>query len=173
MGPLLKDSFERHLTDSLAQDQYTATQLGRYNSLAFAIRDQQIRRWPNTPHAYDKADAKRVYYLSLEFLLGRMLGNNLINLQRFDESAQAENILSSTSRQKKCAQRRAPAIAELKRVIDMIASDFFSAASRDFPADRQLALGRRWTGTRFWPTFKPTSTVNGKLPSLAYLDIEG
>jgi glycogen phosphorylase len=60
MGPLLKDSFERHLTDSLAQDQYTATQLGRYNTLAFAVRDQQIRRWPNTQQAYDKADAKRL-----------------------------------------------------------------------------------------------------------------
>jgi starch phosphorylase len=85
----LKDSFERHLTDSLAQDQYTATQLGRYNSLALSVRDQLIRRWLNTQQTYDNSDAKRVYYLSLEFLLGRMLGNNLINLQRFDESAQA------------------------------------------------------------------------------------
>jgi starch phosphorylase len=87
--PFLKDSFERHLTGSLAQDRYTATQLGRYNSLALAVRDQLIRRWLNTQQTYDNADAKRVYYLSLEFLLGRMLGNNLINLQRFDESAQA------------------------------------------------------------------------------------
>jgi len=85
----LKESFERHLTNSLAQDRYTATQLGRYNSLALAVRDQLIRRWLNTQQAYDNADAKRVYYLSLEFLLGRMLGNNLINLQRLDESAQA------------------------------------------------------------------------------------
>ena len=87
--PLLKDAFERHLTDSLAQDQVTATSLGRYNSLALSVRDQLIRRWLNTQQTYDNADAKRVYYLSLEFLLGRMLGNNLINLQRFDESAQA------------------------------------------------------------------------------------
>ena len=87
--PTLKESFERHLTDSLAQDRYSATQLGRYNSLALAVRDQLIRHWLNTQQAYDRADTKRVYYLSLEFLLGRMLGNNLINLQRFDESAQA------------------------------------------------------------------------------------
>ncbi len=87
--PGLKESFQRHLTDSLAQDQYTATQLGRYESLALTVRDQLIHRWLNTQQTYDKVDAKRVYYLSLEFLLGRMLGNNLINLQRFDESAQA------------------------------------------------------------------------------------
>jgi starch phosphorylase len=87
--PLLKDSFERHLTDSLAQDQYTATQLGRYNSFALAIRDQLIRRWLHTQETYDNADAKQVYYLSLEFLLGRMLGNNLINLQLYDASADA------------------------------------------------------------------------------------
>ena len=87
--PVLKDSFERHLTDSLAQDQYTATQLGRYNSFALAIRDQLIRRWLHTQETYDNVDAKRVYYLSLEFLLGRMLGNNLINLQLYDASADA------------------------------------------------------------------------------------
>lgn len=87
--PVIKDSFERHLTDSLAQDQYTATQLGRYNSFALAIRDQLIRRWLHTQETYYNADAKRVYYLSLEFLLGRMLGNNLINLQLYDASADA------------------------------------------------------------------------------------
>src|SRR5687767_3890158 len=47
--PILKDSFGRHLTDSLAQDQDTATQLGRYNSLALAVRDQLIRRWLKHP----------------------------------------------------------------------------------------------------------------------------
>jgi glycogen phosphorylase len=87
--PVIKDSFERHLTDSLAQDQYTATQLGRYNSFALAIRDHLIRRWLHTQETYYNADAKRVYYLSLEFLLGRMLGNNLINLQLYDASADA------------------------------------------------------------------------------------
>ena len=53
------------------------------------MRDQLIPRWLRTQPAYLEADAKRVYYLPLEFLLGRMLGNNLINLQRFDETAQA------------------------------------------------------------------------------------
>jgi starch phosphorylase len=85
----LKQSFQRHLTNSLAQDRYTATPRGAYSSLALAVRDQLISRWLRTQQTYYEADAKRVYYLSMEFLLGRMLGNNLINLQRLDETAQA------------------------------------------------------------------------------------
>ena len=84
---VLKESYERHLTETFAQDERTATTLGRYDSLALAVRDQLIYRWLNTQRAYQEADAKEVYYLSLEFLLGRMLGNNLINLQLYDESA--------------------------------------------------------------------------------------
>src|SRR5687767_7671745 len=57
--PVLKDSFERHLTNSLGQDRYTATQLGCYNSLALSVRDQLIRRWLNTQQAYYNADTKR------------------------------------------------------------------------------------------------------------------
>jgi starch phosphorylase len=85
----LKQSYQHHLTHSLAQDRSTETPRGSYSSLALAVRDQLIPRWLRTQQAYLEADAKRVYYLSLEFLLGRMLGNNLINLQRFDETAQA------------------------------------------------------------------------------------
>ena len=85
----LKQSYQHHLTNSLAQDRSTETPRGSYSSLALAVRDQLIPRWLCTQQAYYEADAKHVYYLSLEFLLGRMLGNNLINLQRFDETAQA------------------------------------------------------------------------------------
>src|SRR6185503_13581971 len=85
----VKQSFQDHLTHSLAQDRYTETPQGSYSSLALAIRDELVGRWLRTQQAYYQADAKRVYYLSLEFLLGRLLGNNLINLQRFDEAAQA------------------------------------------------------------------------------------
>ena len=91
-----KQSFQDHLTHSLAQDRYTETPYGSYSSLALAIRDELVGRWLRTQHAYYKADAKRVYYLSLEFLLGRLLGNNLINLQRFDEAAQALHELGYT-----------------------------------------------------------------------------
>src|SRR5213594_4603150 len=85
----LKESFAQHLSNSLGQDQYTVTRLGQYSSLGFTVRDRLIQRWLRTQQHYYNVDAKRVYYLSLEFLLGRMLGNPLINLQLLDESAQA------------------------------------------------------------------------------------
>ena len=85
----LKESFAQHLSNSLGQDQYTVTRLGQYSSLGFTVRDRLIQRWLRTQQHYYNVDAKRVYYLSLEFLLGRMLGNHLINLQLLDESAQA------------------------------------------------------------------------------------
>lgn len=85
----IKQSYQRHLTNSLAQDRYTETPYGSYSSLALAVRDELISRWLRTQQAYYKADAKRVYYLSLEFMLGRLLGNTLVNLQRLDETDRA------------------------------------------------------------------------------------
>jgi starch phosphorylase len=85
----LRESFAQHLSNSLGQDQYTVTRLGQYSSLGFTVRDRLIQRWLRTQQHYYNVDAKRIYYLSLEFLLGRMLGNHLINLQLFDESAEA------------------------------------------------------------------------------------
>ena len=51
-----------------------------YVSLALAVRDRMIERWIHTQDAYYEQDAKRVYYMSLEFLMGRTLGNSLVNL---------------------------------------------------------------------------------------------
>jgi starch phosphorylase len=65
---------------SVAKDEHTATPFDVYQALAYAVRDRLVERWFNTQSAYYKADAKRVYYLSLEFLMGRALVNNTINL---------------------------------------------------------------------------------------------
>src|SRR5438270_11324816 len=73
-------SFTTHLLYSLAKDQYSATELDRYMSLALTVRDRLIERWISTQQRYYRKDAKRVYYLSAEFLMGRALANNLINL---------------------------------------------------------------------------------------------
>ena len=47
---------------------------------AYAVRDRLIERWMETMRSYYRADAKRVYYLSLEFLTGRLLSNSLLNM---------------------------------------------------------------------------------------------
>jgi starch phosphorylase len=73
-------SFVNHLEYSLAKDEYTATPLDCYSSMALCARDRLIERWIETQQAYYKKKAKRVYYLSLEYLMGRTLGNSLINL---------------------------------------------------------------------------------------------
>jgi starch phosphorylase len=80
----LRRNFERHLRRTLARDRYSATDRDRYYALALAVRDQLVDRWIATQQAHHKQNVKRVYYLSLEFLIGRMMGNNVINLQMED-----------------------------------------------------------------------------------------
>src|SRR5438477_2167140 len=90
----LLHSFTNHLLYSLAKDQYSATTLDRYMSLALTIRDRLIERWISTQQRYYKKDAKRVYYLSAEFLMGRALSNNLINLGMYDVARDAMKMLN-------------------------------------------------------------------------------
>src|SRR5512138_1372564 len=80
----LKRAFADHLQYSQAKDEHSATALDRYFAVAYAVRDRMMRRWIQTQQAYYKRDAKRVYYLSLEFLMGRALENNLHNLGLLD-----------------------------------------------------------------------------------------
>jgi starch phosphorylase len=75
------ESFARQMTYSVVRDEYTATPYDTYKALALAVRDQVVERWFSTQEHYYKTDAKRVYYLSLEFLLGRLLQNNIMNLR--------------------------------------------------------------------------------------------
>ena len=81
----LQESFVNHLEFSLAKDEYSATDHDRFTALALTVRDRLIERWIETQQTYYREDAKRVYYLSLEFLMGRALGNSLINLGIYDE----------------------------------------------------------------------------------------
>jgi starch phosphorylase len=76
----LKRAFADHLQYSVGTDEHTATALDRYHAVAYVVRDRMMRRWIQTQRAYYREDAKRVYYLSLEFLMGRALENNLLNL---------------------------------------------------------------------------------------------
>ena len=62
------------------KDKFTKAEHDEYYSLSLAVRDRIIDRWFSTQKRYYQENCKRVYYLSLEFLLGRMLENNVINL---------------------------------------------------------------------------------------------
>jgi starch phosphorylase len=80
----LRRSFADHLQYSQGKDEHSATTLDRYLAVADAVRDRMMRRWIQTQQGYYRSDAKRVYYLSLEFLMGKALENNLINLGLLD-----------------------------------------------------------------------------------------
>ena len=90
----LLHSFTNHLLYSLAKDQYSATARDRFMSLAFTVRDRLIERWISTQQRYYKKDAKRVYYLSAEFLMGRALANNLINLGLYETARDGLKMLN-------------------------------------------------------------------------------
>jgi len=74
------ESFAFRMMYTVAKDEYTAREFDVYKALAYAVRDRLMERWFRTQNAYYQADAKRVYYLSLEFLMGRALVHNVINL---------------------------------------------------------------------------------------------
>ena len=77
-------SFQDKLKYQLVKDTSTATAYDRYLSISYAIRDRLVENWVSTQKTYRQNKVKRVYYLSLEFLIGRSLGNSIINLQAFD-----------------------------------------------------------------------------------------
>lgn len=76
--------FLSHLEYSLVKDTTTVQPWDIYYALSLTLRDRLIERWLRTQYQYRKQDVKKVYYLSMEFLIGRLLKNTLINLDAFD-----------------------------------------------------------------------------------------
>src|ERR1700739_3973289 len=72
--------YERHLVFDRVIDPRVATSRERFEAVAHSIRDVLAQRWVLTRSTYNKVNPKRVYYLSMEFLLGRSLTNNITNL---------------------------------------------------------------------------------------------
>ena len=66
-----------------------ATEQQIFQAVGYAVKDAIMDAWIATQKEYEKADPKIVYYMSMEFLMGRALGNNLINLTFYDEVKEA------------------------------------------------------------------------------------
>jgi starch phosphorylase len=80
----VRRAFADHLQFSQGTDEHSATGLDRFLAVAYVVRDRMMRRWIQTQQHYYRSDAKRVYYLSMEFLLGKALESNLLNLGLLD-----------------------------------------------------------------------------------------
>uniref|UniRef100_A0A8C3GN99 Alpha-1,4 glucan phosphorylase n=1 Tax=Cairina moschata TaxID=8855 RepID=A0A8C3GN99_CAIMO len=76
----LKRGFNRHLHFTLVKDRNVATPRDYFFALAHTVRDHLVGRWIRTQQHYYERDPKRIYYLSLEFYMGRTLQNTMINL---------------------------------------------------------------------------------------------
>ena len=79
-----RESIERHARYSLAQSWESLSPRQMFECVSLAVRDLIIDRRLETERRYRQADAKHLYYLSIEYLLGRMLTNNLSNLGIYD-----------------------------------------------------------------------------------------
>ncbi len=88
-----KESFKKEVAKNVKTlyrrsiDEATNQQV--FQAVCYAVKDDIIDRWIATHKEYEKRNAKTVYYLSMEFLMGRALGNNLINLTYYDSVKEA------------------------------------------------------------------------------------
>jgi starch phosphorylase len=73
-------SYERHLVFDRAIDPKVASARERFEAFSHSVRDILAQRWVLTKNTYERENAKRIYYLSMEFLIGRSLANNVTNL---------------------------------------------------------------------------------------------
>ncbi|KAK6201704.1 releases glucose-1-phosphate from glycogen [Scheffersomyces amazonensis] len=84
-----EQSFVRHVETTLARNMYNCDNLAAYQAASETIRDGLLIDWANTQQKQTVQDGKRVYYLSLEFLMGRAMDNALINLKSRDNTKQS------------------------------------------------------------------------------------
>ena len=80
----LRESIRRHVRYSLGREWRNLSGREIFSAVALAVRDLLVDRMFRTEKRYQEMDAKKVYYLSMEYLMGRSLGNNLINLGLYE-----------------------------------------------------------------------------------------
>ena len=88
-APGLTHDYRRYFTYSLGQNKYCHSVNYFYKALALTVRDRLMERWKKTRYTYIESHCKRGYYLSLEFLMGRTLGNAMLNLGITDAASEA------------------------------------------------------------------------------------
>ncbi|MBI5587476.1 MAG: glycogen/starch/alpha-glucan phosphorylase [Deltaproteobacteria bacterium] len=76
----IKQSFAGHLKYTIGKDAFSATGRDYFHTVAYTVRDYLIDKWLETHRSYHYDDAKRVYYISMEFLIGKTLENSIVNL---------------------------------------------------------------------------------------------
>lgn len=82
----LEETFLEHLEYTLVKDKQSVTKRDTFKALAYTVRDRLVHNYLRTKHEHEKQDVKKVYYLSMEFLIGRLLANTLMNLTEYKES---------------------------------------------------------------------------------------
>jgi starch phosphorylase len=85
----LKAAILCNLEYRLAKDQYSATNYDRFLSTAYSVVERLVERWIATQQTYHNKNPKRIYYFSMEYLLGKSLENSLINLDLYDVCREA------------------------------------------------------------------------------------
>ncbi|AMV71254.1 glycogen/starch/alpha-glucan phosphorylase [Desulfuromonas carbonis] len=76
----LVEDFRRYYTHTLGRDRHCRSAHYAYQALVLTLRERLLENWKNTRYGYEAADTGHAYYLSLEFLMGRALGNAALNL---------------------------------------------------------------------------------------------
>jgi starch phosphorylase len=85
----LRRSFVEHVEFTRGKNFDSASLWDRYTALALTVRDRLAKSWVKSSRRYHQKDVKRAYYLSAEYLLGRALGNNLINMGLWNPTREA------------------------------------------------------------------------------------
>jgi starch phosphorylase len=85
----IKENIIHHLMSFQGRDPERSGAQDVYRALAYTMRDLMVQKWISTQKTFYAQEKKRVYYLSLEFLIGRSLGNSMTNLGIFEDAKQA------------------------------------------------------------------------------------